>query len=165
MAYKIKQLVCLIVGIQEIYASKSPEEKVEIVEIETAKAKTAYLGDGINDAPALIASTVGIAFGRNSDITAEAAGAVVMENTLEKVDEFLHISRRMRSIALQSAVGGMAFSIVGMIVAAIGYLPPVAGAITQELIDVVAIVNSLRTIWKPSVLTDIVSIDCEKHKS
>lgn len=145
------------VGIAEVYASQSPEEKVQIVEKETKKAKTAYLGDGINDAPALIVATVGIAFGRNSDITAEAAGAVIMDDTLEKVDEFFHIAKRMKTIALQSAVGGMALSIVGMLIAAFGYLPPVAGAITQEIIDVMAILNSLRTIWKPAQISDIES--------
>lgn len=145
------------VGISEVYAGKSPEEKVDIVVKENKQAKTAYLGDGINDAPALIAATVGIAFGRNSDITAEAAGAVVMDSSLEKVDEFLHISKRMRTIALQSALGGMSLSILGMFIAAFGFLPPVAGAISQEVIDVIAIMNSLRTIWKPSKMSDMPS--------
>lgn len=143
------------VGIAEVYAGKSPEEKVDIVVKETQQTKTAYLGDGINDAPALLAATVGVAFGRNSDITAEAAGAVVMDSSLEKVDEFLHISKRMRTIALQSALGGMALSIIGMMIAAFGFLPPVAGAISQEVIDVVAIMNSLRTIWKPAIMSDM----------
>lgn len=143
------------VGITEVYANKSPEEKVNIVMEETKHAKTAYLGDGINDAPALMVATVGIAFGRNSDITAEAAGAVIMDNSLEKVDEFLHVAKRMKTIALQSAIGGMALSIIGMLIASFGYLPPVAGAITQEVIDVVAILNSLRTIWKPTQMSDM----------
>lgn len=143
------------VGVSEVFAGKSPQEKVDIVVKETKRAKTAYLGDGINDAPALVAANVGIAFGRNSDITAEAAGAVILESSLEKVDEFLHISSRMRRIALESALGGMFLSLVGMIFAAFGYIPPVAGAIAQEVIDVVVILNALRTIWKPSQLTDI----------
>ena len=60
-----------------------------------------------------------------------------MDTSLERVDEFMHISRRMRVIALQSAVGGMAASMLGMLFAAAGYLPPVAGAILQEVIDIV----------------------------
>lgn len=146
------------VGIPNVFGNKSPEEKVDIVVKETQLAKTAYLGDGINDAPALLAATVGIAFGRNSDITGEAAGAVVLESSLEKVDEFLHISKRMRTIALESALGGMSLSILGMFVAAFGFLPPVAGAITQEIIDVFAIINSLRTIWKPQEMSDMLKI-------
>lgn len=149
------------IGIHEIYASKNPEEKVDIVVKEVEKAKTAYLGDGINDAPALIAATVGIAFGRNSDITAEAAGAVIMDSSLQKVDEFLHISKRMRRIALQSALGGMLLSFFGMIIAALGFLPPVAGAISQEVIDVAAIMNSLRTIWKPGLISDMPAVGKE----
>lgn len=149
------QFLAKAVGITDVYASKSPEEKVVIVERETKLAKTVYLGDGINDAPALLAATVGIAFGRNSDITAEAAGAVIMDNTLEKVDEFLHISKRMRRIALQSALGGMGLSIIGMLIAAFGYLPPVAGALSQEIIDIIAILNSLRTIRKRGSISDI----------
>lgn len=143
------------VGISDIYASQSPEEKVKIVSREVEKGKTAFLGDGINDAPALVAATVGIAIGGNSDITAEAAGAVIMDNSLERVDEFIHISARMRKIALQSAIGGMVLSMLGMIIAGLGYLAPVAGAISQEVIDVIAIVNALRTLKKPSILTDI----------
>ncbi len=142
------------VGIHEVYASQSPEQKLEIVREETKKANTVFLGDGINDAPALTAATVGIAFGQNSDITTEAAGAVVLDSSLQKVDEFLHVSRRMRTIALQSAVGGMALSVAGMVLAALGYLPPVAGAIAQEIIDLLAVVNALRVALPPRALTD-----------
>ena len=142
------------VGITEVYAGKSPEEKLAIVRAETRLAKTLFVGDGINDAPALMAATVGVAFGQNSDITTEAAGAVIMTSSLEKVDEFLHICRRMRTIALQSAIGGMALSVVGMAFAAFGHLPPVAGAITQEVIDVVVVLNALRAAFPPRSLTD-----------
>ncbi len=85
------------VGIEEVHFSQTPEQKLELVRAETAKrATTLFLGDGINDAPALAAATVGIAFGQNSDVTAEAAGAVVLDSSLQRVDEFLHIGRRMR---------------------------------------------------------------------
>jgi heavy metal translocating P-type ATPase len=142
------------VGITEIYAQKSPEEKLAIVRTETAKAKTLYVGDGINDAPAMMAATVGMAIGQNSDVTAEAAGVVIMDNSLTKVDEFMHISRRMRTIALQSAVGGMTLSIVGMGFAATGYLTPVSGAIIQEIIDVLAVLNALRAAFPPQRMHD-----------
>lgn len=142
------------VGIEEVHFSQTPEQKLALVEAETARAPTLFLGDGINDAPALAAATVGIAFGQNSDITSEAAGAVVLDSSLQRADEFLHIARRMRSIALQSAVGGMALSVVGMGFAAVGLLVPVAGALAQEAIDVAAVANALRAAWPPRELSD-----------
>ncbi len=143
------------VGITEIQAEKTPEEKLSIVRKETSQAKTLYVGDGINDAPAMMAATVGMAIGQNSDVTAEAAGVVVMDNSLRKVDEFMHISRRMRAIALQSAIGGMVLSLAGMMFAATGHLSPVAGAISQEIIDVLAVLNALRAAFPPRVISDI----------
>jgi len=143
------------VGITDIYAQKSPEEKLAIVRTETAAARTLYVGDGINDAPAMMAATVGMAIGQNSDVTAEAAGVVVMDNSLKKVDEFMHISRRMRTIALQSAVGGIALSVIGMVFAATGHLSPVIGAITQEVIDILAVLNALRAALPPRVIHDL----------
>jgi heavy metal translocating P-type ATPase len=142
------------VGIEEVHSGQSPEQKLELVRRETEQAATIFLGDGINDAPAMTAATVGIAFGQHSEITAEAAGAVIMDSSLHKVDEFFHIGRRMRAIALQSAVGGMALSVIGMGFAAAGYLPPVAGAIAQEIIDLAAVLNALRVALPPRVLTD-----------
>ncbi|MFG0284444.1 MAG: heavy metal translocating P-type ATPase [Phycisphaerales bacterium JB039] len=142
------------VGIDRIYAGQSPEQKVEIVRRQNAEGPTIFVGDGINDAPALMTATVGVAMGTESDITVEAAGAVILDSSLGRVDELLHISARMRRIALQSAVGGMALSVGGMLVAGAGYLPPVAGAVTQELIDVLVIVNALRIAMRPRTLTD-----------
>jgi heavy metal translocating P-type ATPase len=143
------------VGIKEVHAEQSPEQKLAIVRQETAGGKTLYVGDGINDAPAMMAATVGMAVGQNSDVTAEAADVVAMENSLKKVDEFMHISRRMRFIALQSAVGGIALSLIGMIFAAAGHLSPVAGAICQEIIDVLAVLNALRAAFPPKVISDL----------
>lgn len=142
------------VGIAEVYGSMTPEEKVAIVKAETARAKTLFVGDGINDAPAMLAATVGVAFGTHSDITAEAADAVVLELSLEKVDELIHIGRRMRAIALQSAVGGMAASVLGMFAAAVGLLPPISGAITQEVIDTLTVLNAVRVALPPRRLRD-----------
>jgi heavy metal translocating P-type ATPase len=142
------------VGITEVHAGKSPEEKVAIVKEETAKARTLFVGDGINDAPALMAATVGVAFGSQNDITTEAADAVVLETALEKIDELMHIARRLRRIALQSAFGGMAASIIGMIAASLGYLPPIWGAIGQELIDLLAVLNAVRMALPTDDLQD-----------
>ncbi len=142
------------VGITEALFGKSPEEKVTIVREEAKRAPTLFVGDGINDAPAMQAATVGIAFGQNADVTAEAADAVVLEPSLRKVDELIHIGRRMRKIALQSAVGGMGLSMIGMLIAAAGYLPPVAGAIAQELIDIAAVLNAVRVALPSAELSE-----------
>ena len=143
-----------LVAITQIYAETSPEEKVAIVRRETAQAKTMFVGDGINDAPALLAATVGIAFGQQSDVTSEAARVVIIDSSLSKVDGLIHLSHRLRRVALQSAVGGMLLSGVGMMVAAFGFLSPVAGAVAQEAIDLLAVLNALRTAREPYALTD-----------
>ena len=142
------------VAIPIVHAETSPEEKVRIVRQETERAKTLFIGDGINDAPALMAATVGIAFGQHSDVTSEAARVVIIDTSLSKVDELLHVSYRLRRVALESAVGGMLLSILGMAFAAAGVLTPVAGAVAQEVIDLLAVLNALRTARPPAALTD-----------
>ena len=144
-----------LLNLTEFYASQSPEQKLALVRQERKKAPTVFLGDGINDAPALTAATVGIAFGQYSNITAEAAGVVIMENTLSKVDELIHLSLNTRKIASQSAIGGMMLSIVGMGFAAAGFINPVTGAILQELIDIIAIVNALRLAFGSNIKIDL----------
>lgn len=141
--------------ITEMYASQSPEQKVTFVREAAANGPTLFMGDGINDAPALAAATVGLAFGQGAAVTAESAGAVILESSLVKVDELLHISIAMRKIAVQSAVGGMIISLIGMIVAALGFITPVAGALIQEGIDVIAIVNALRLTFHSRIETDM----------
>ena len=140
--------------ITQAYGGKSPEEKVEFVREVTARARTLYLGDGINDAPAMMAATAGIALGVNSDITSEAAGAVILKSSLESVDELIHIGRRMRTIALTSAVGGMGLSLIGMGAASFGVISPLQGAVAQEVIDLLSILNSLRMILPTGPLND-----------
>ena len=149
------QHLATLVGIQNVRSGTSPEEKLAIVREEAAKGPTLFLGDGINDAPAMQAATVSIAFGQNSDITAEAADAVVLEPSLAAVDELIHIGRRMRRIALQSAVGGMTLSAIGMLAAAAGWLAPVPGAIAQEVIDVLAVLNAVRVAAPRMQLHDL----------
>jgi len=143
-----------IVGIKDVRAGLTPEEKLAIVRERTEQGPTLFLGDGINDAPAMLAATVGVALGQNSDITAEAAGVVILEPSLGRVDELLHIGMRMRRIALESAVGGMALSAIGMAFAATGLLPPIWGAIGQEVIDLLAVLNALRASVAGRTLRD-----------
>ena len=142
------------VGIKDVFFNQSPEQKLDLVRAETKAAKTIFLGDGINDAPSLTAATIGIAFGQNSDITGEAADAVIMDSSLLKVDELFHIGARMRNIAIQSAVCGMSLSLIGRGIAGLGYVTPVAGAVIQEVIDVLAVLNALRAALPPKNLSD-----------
>jgi heavy metal translocating P-type ATPase len=132
-------------GIAEVYAGQSPEQKLNFIREANRQGPTLYVGDGINDGPALAAATVGIAFGSASNVTGAAASAVVLEPSLAKIDELLHLGLRLRRVALQSTVGGLALSTVGMIFAAMGFLPPLYGALLQEAIDVASVLNALRT--------------------
>jgi heavy metal translocating P-type ATPase len=141
-------------GISQTHGGKSPEEKVAIVRELTQRTSTLYLGDGIKDAPAMMNATVGIALGVNSDITSEAAGAVILQSSLASVDELIHIGRRMRRIAVTSAVGGMFLSLLGMGAASAGWVTPVQGALAQEVIDLLSILNSLRMLLPTGPLSD-----------
>ena len=144
-----------IVGIEHIYGGATPEEKLKLVREETARRRTLFVGDGINDAPAMLAATASVALGgQNSDVTAEAADAVVMDSSLRRVDELMHIARRTRSIALQTAIGGMVLSGIGMLFAVSGYLLPLPGAIAQEVIDLAAVLNALRITLPAKQLSD-----------
>jgi heavy metal translocating P-type ATPase len=142
-------------GINTFFSSQSPEQKLEIVKKETQNAPTLFMGDGINDAPALMLASVGIAFGQGNNITSESSGAVILESNLLKVDELIHISIFTRKIILQSAIGGMVFSVIGMILASFGLISPSEGAIAQQIIDVIAIINALRLTIIKNVASDI----------
>ena len=143
------------VGIEHIHSGKTPEEKLSLVQEASKQERTLFVGDGINDAPAMLAATASVALGgQRSDVAAEAADAVVLDSSLRKVDELIHIARRTRSVALQSAVGGMLLSVLGMGFAAAGYLPPLVGAICQEIIDLAAVLNALRVTLPQSEISD-----------
>lgn len=136
-----------------VLANREPSDKVDAVAFEQRLHPTLMVGDGINDAPALAAADVGIAMGaRGASASSEAAEVVILVDRLDRVSKAVVIARRARSIAIQSITVGIGLSGIAMIAAAFGYLTPVAGALTQEAIDVAVILNALRALtpeWRP----------------
>jgi heavy metal translocating P-type ATPase len=132
-------------GIDEVFAERLPEEKLGIVRTESLRGTTAFVGDGINDAPALAAADVGVALGvRGATASSEAADVVLMVDRVDRLADAIAAARRATRIARQSVLGGMGLSLVAMGAAAAGLLPPAWGALLQEVIDVLAIANALR---------------------
>lgn len=143
----VAETVALSLGFDAVLAERSPADKVAAVKSECRRGNTGMVGDGVNDAPALAAADVGIAMGaRGAGASSEAADVVLLVDRLDRLPDGLGIARRGRQIAVQSVVAGMALSILAMVVAAFGYLPPVLGALVQEGIDVAVILNALRAL-------------------
>ncbi len=134
-----------------VYPELSPSDKIALTQAERRIGTTMMIGDGINDAPALAAADIGVAMGaRGTAAAAEAADVVLMIDRLDRVVEAVVIARRARQIAIQSIAAGMGLSFAAMVCAGLGYLPPVAGALLQEVIDVAVIVNALRVLGNRS---------------
>ncbi len=139
--------VATILGLDEVYADQTPADKFTAVRAESERAVTVMVGDGVNDAPALAAATVGVAMGaRGATASSEAADIVLTTDRLDRLADAMDIARWSRRIAMQSAVAGMGLSLLAMAIAALGYLPPAAGALLQEGIDLAVILNALRAL-------------------
>jgi heavy metal translocating P-type ATPase len=133
--------------LDSVLSNREPADKVDAVVAEHRQYPTVMVGDGINDAPALAAADVGVAMGaRGASASSEAADVVILVDRLDRVSDAVAISKRTHSIALQSIITGMGMSALAMGFAALGYLPPIAGALTQEVIDVAVILNALRAL-------------------
>ena len=134
-------------GLDAVLADREPADKLEAVAYEQGLHPTLMVGDGINDAPALAAAHVGIAMGaRGASASSEAADVIILIDRLDRVSDAVAIARRTRGIAVESIIAGMALSGLAMLAAAAGWLAPVAGALTQEAIDVAVILNALRAL-------------------
>lgn len=134
-------------GLEAMHGAVSPSGKVEIVLAEQKTALVMMIGDGVNDAPALAAADVGVAMGaRGAAASSQAADVVLLVDHLGRLADALQVAKRSRNIALQSVFAGIGLSVLAMIAAAFGYLPPVQGALLQEAIDVAVILNALRAL-------------------
>lgn len=152
----VAETVGSVLGVDAVLAERTPEEKVEAVRVERRAGHTVMVGDGINDAPALALADVGVAIGaRGATASSEAADVVLTVDRLDRLGEAVVIARRARRIARQSVVAGIALSITAMLAAAAGLLPPVAGALLQEVIDVAVILNALRALRSHETALDL----------
>ena len=134
------------VGVDQVFAECTPERKLEIVHAEmlATGGSVVAVGDGINDAPALAAATVGVAMGaRGATAASEAADVVIVEDSIKNLATAVLISKGARNRALQAAGVGMGLAIAAMLAASAGLLNATAAAVSQEFIDMAAILWAL----------------------
>ncbi|MGV1010491.1 MAG: heavy metal translocating P-type ATPase [Dermatophilaceae bacterium] len=150
----IADMVGRIVGVDSVLADCDPADKLAAIQRESAGGATIMVGDGINDAPALAAAGVGVALAsRGATASSEAADVVLTVDRVDALADAILIARRCKRIALQAVLVGMGLSLVAMLAAAAGLLPPAAGAVVQEVIDVLAIGIALRGVLPGKVHT------------
>ena len=143
----VAESVGAMLGVTDVYAEQSPADKLTAIREARATGTVIMVGDGVNDAPALAAADIGVAMGaRGAAASSEAADVVLLVDRLDRLVDAVRIAQRTRHIAVQSVAVGMSLSIAAMIAAALGYLPPLAGALLQEIIDVLVILNALRAL-------------------
>ncbi|MBB3019603.1 heavy metal translocating P-type ATPase [Microvirga lupini] len=146
----VAEAVTVGLHLDAVHAELTPDRKIAIVQEEKRHGPVMMVGDGVNDAPALAAADLGVALGaKGAAASAEAADIVLLVDRLDKIPVAVQAARRSRRIALQSVYAGIGLSVVGMVVAGLGYLTPVQGALIQEAIDVAVILNALRALWGP----------------
>lgn len=144
----VAEAITVGLHLDQVHADLTPDRKIAIVQDEKRHGPVMMIGDGVNDAPALAAADLGVAMGaKGAAASAEAADVVLLVDRLDKIPAAIQAARRSRRIALQSVYAGISLSIIGMIVAGLGYLTPVQGALIQEAIDVAVILNALRALW------------------
>jgi heavy metal translocating P-type ATPase len=147
-----------LVGVDAVHAETDPREKVDVVLDESQRGPTVMVGDGINDAPALAAASVGVAMAAHgSTASSETADVVLTVDRIDRLADVIGIARRSRHIAVQSVLVGMGLSGVLMLVAAAGYLAPAWGALSQELVDILAIAIALTALRPPPLVIPQVS--------
>ena len=143
----VAELVGDALGVDRVFSERTPQEKVEVIRQVRSEGVTAMIGDGVNDAPALALADVGIAMGaRGATAASEAADVVLTVNRLDGLVTAIAIAKRTGRIARQSVFVGMGLSIVAMAFAAAGFIAPAAGAVLQEVIDILVIANALRAL-------------------
>ena len=140
------EAIALQLGFDEARGDLLPEQKVGAVQEMLADgSRVVMLGDGTNDAPALSTATVGVALASGGGgITAEAADVVILADDPRRLLDAIMLSRRTASIARQSVLAGLGLSAIAMVLAAAGFIPPTAGALLQEGIDIAVILNAVR---------------------
>jgi heavy metal translocating P-type ATPase len=144
---EVARVIAYGLPIDLVRAELTPDQKVLAVLSERKNGPVMMIGDGVNDAPALAAADIGMAMGaKGAAASAEAADVVLLVDQLDRVLPAIRIARRARAIAIQSVVAGIGLSVAAMIAAALGFLPPVQGALFQEVIDVAVIFNALRAL-------------------